>query len=150
MIPPDFVRRVLKIDVLKHDVQYGPRVAAVVAVSPTYFGAIQDVAQLAEACHAQGVPLLVDEAHGAHLPFVGIASAVQCGADVAVQSTHKTLTALSQAAMLHQGPASLGPARASPETDAAPWPPYPDYAHDLKDSLSDALDLLQSSSPNSL
>jgi aconitate hydratase len=40
--------------------QYGPRVAAVVAVSPTYFGAIQDLAQLAEACHAKGVPLLVD------------------------------------------------------------------------------------------
>jgi arginine/lysine/ornithine decarboxylase len=133
--------------------QYGSRVAAVVAVSPTYFGAIQDLAQLAEACHAKGVPLLVDEAHGAHLPFVGEASAVQSGADVAVQSTHKTLTALSQAAMLHQGPASLGHCPGSPSTKThrgQAWPPYADFGRELTEALSDALELLQSSSPNSL
>ncbi|MBJ8192932.1 amino acid decarboxylase, partial [Bacillus cereus] len=57
----------------------------------------------AKACHAAHVPLLVDEAHGAHfglhprLP----ASALSCGADVVVQSTHKMLPAMTMGAMLH-------------------------------------------------
>ena len=60
-------------------------------------------AGLAAVCHSQGVPLLVDEAHGAHLGLhPGLPpSALQCGADLAVQSTHKQLSALTQAAMLH-------------------------------------------------
>lgn len=40
-------------------------------VSPTYEGACADVASAARACHAAGVPLVVDEAHGAHLSFLG-------------------------------------------------------------------------------
>lgn len=54
-------------------------------------------------CHKHGLPLIVDEAHGAHL---GLApgfppSAMQQGADISVQSTHKTLNSLGQASMLH-------------------------------------------------
>jgi arginine/lysine/ornithine decarboxylase len=58
---------------------------------------------LADVCHSHGVPLLVDEAHGAHLGLhPGLPpSALQCGADLAVQSTHKQLSAMTQAAMLH-------------------------------------------------
>ena len=58
---------------------------------------------LAAVCHAHGVPLLVDEAHGAHLGLHPALprSALQSGADVAVQSTHKQLSAMTQAAMLH-------------------------------------------------
>lgn len=54
-------------------------------------------------CHSHGAPLLVDEAHGAHLGLhPGLPpSALQCGADLAVQSTHKQLSAMTQAAMLH-------------------------------------------------
>ena len=58
-------------------------------------------------CHAHGVPLVVDEAHGAHLGLHPRLhpSALQSGADVAVQSTHKQLSAMTQAAMLHvRGP----------------------------------------------
>lgn len=47
------------------------QVAAVFIVSPTYEGACADVASAAEACHRAGVPLVVDEAHGAHLAFLG-------------------------------------------------------------------------------
>lgn len=47
------------------------QVAAVFIVSPTYEGACVDVASAAEACHGAGVPLVVDEAHGAHLAFLG-------------------------------------------------------------------------------
>jgi arginine decarboxylase len=87
-----------------------PRVALLLVVSPTYFGAAADVAGLAAVAHARGVPLAVDEAHGAHFVCVHAASAggttlppsaLSQGADAAVQSTHKTLPALTQASMLH-------------------------------------------------
>ncbi len=60
-------------------------------------------AGLSEICHEHSVPLIVDEAHGAHLGLLSSfpASAMQQGADIAVQSTHKTLSALGQASMLH-------------------------------------------------
>ena len=66
-------------------------------------GLLLPVAGLADVCHSHGVPLLVDEAHGAHLGLhPGLPpSALQCGADLAVQSTHKQLSAMTQAAMLH-------------------------------------------------
>jgi len=78
-------------------------VGAVMIVSPTYHGVVSDVAAIAQVCHAHGVPLIVDEAHGSHFAFSGRlpAAALDRGADVAIQSTHKTLGALSQASMLH-------------------------------------------------
>ncbi|PRW59023.1 arginine decarboxylase [Chlorella sorokiniana] len=81
----------------------GLRVGAALVVSPTYFGVVADVAGLAAVCHSHGVPLLVDEAHGAHLGLHPSLppSALQSGADVAIQSTHKQLSAMTQAAMLH-------------------------------------------------
>ncbi|QUL55054.1 amino acid decarboxylase [Paenibacillus tritici] len=84
-----------------------PEAAGVLVTMPNYYGMGSDLAPLARACHHSGVPLLVDEAHGAHygqhpeLP----AGALAGGADGVVQSTHKMLTALTMGAMLHvQGP----------------------------------------------
>lgn len=84
-----------------------PEAAAVLVTMPNYYGMGSDLAPLAKACHDSGVPLLVDEAHGAHyglhpaLP----AGALACGADGVVQSTHKMLPAMTMGAMLHvQGP----------------------------------------------
>ncbi|AIQ55550.1 aminotransferase class I/II-fold pyridoxal phosphate-dependent enzyme [Paenibacillus borealis] len=84
-----------------------PEAAAVLVTMPNYYGMGSDLAPLAQACHDSGIPLLVDEAHGAHygqhpaLP----AGALAQGADGVVQSTHKMLTALTMGAMLHvQGP----------------------------------------------
>lgn len=82
-------------------------VAAVLLVSPTYHGAVLDVRRAAALCGQHGVPLVVDEAHGAHLSFLereGV-GALAAGADLVVQSTHKTLAAFSQAAMMHAGEA---------------------------------------------
>ncbi len=75
----------------------------VVITSPTFDGYLADVAQIADICHRQGVILMVDEAHGAHLGFCDYftGSAVQAGADMVVQSVHKTLPSLTQTAILH-------------------------------------------------
>lgn len=78
-------------------------VDAVLLISPTYHGACSDVATIAALAHDYGALLIVDEAHGSHLAFHDLlpAPASECGADMVVQSTHKTLSALAQAAMLH-------------------------------------------------
>jgi arginine decarboxylase len=80
-----------------------PDTKAVLLVSPTYYGACADIAAIAQLTHQYQIPLLVDEAHGAHFAFHPDLppSALAAGADLAVQSTHKTLSALTQAAMVH-------------------------------------------------
>jgi arginine decarboxylase len=79
-------------------------------VSPTYFGAVADVAALADVAHSHGVPLVVDEAWGAHLAFSDDlpAHALSLGADLVVSSTHKIVGSLTQSAMIHLGHASDG------------------------------------------
>ena len=77
-------------------------VCLVAITSPTYEGVISDIQKIADVCHAHGALLFVDEAHGAHLGFGGFPeSAVKCGADLVVQSLHKTLPSLTQTAVLH-------------------------------------------------
>jgi arginine decarboxylase len=82
-----------------------PDVVAALVVSPTYFGACADVAGLAAVAHERGVPLVVDEAWGAHLHFHPAlpADALASGADLVTSSTHKIVGSLTQAAMLHLG-----------------------------------------------
>lgn len=78
-------------------------VQAVFIVSPTYEGLTADVKSIAEAAHKRNIPLIVDEAHGAHLGFDGRwpESSVKQGADLVIQSLHKTLPAPTQTAILH-------------------------------------------------
>jgi len=82
-----------------------PPPVAVFIVSPTYFGAVADVAVLAEVAHARGVPLIVDESWGAHLAFSDElpAHALSCDADVVLNSVHKLGGSLGQSAILHLG-----------------------------------------------
>lgn len=82
-----------------------PGVAAVQIVSPSYFGAVADVAGIAEVAHAHGKPLIVDEAWGAHFGFhPGLpGNAARLGADLVISSTHKNGGALTQGAMLMLG-----------------------------------------------
>lgn len=79
-----------------------PGAKAVFAVYPTYYGVASELRGIAEAAHEKGVPLLVDEAHGAHLRFSDKLppDAISCGADIVAQSTHKLLGAMTQASML--------------------------------------------------
>lgn len=80
-----------------------PDIGAVLLVSPTYEGRISNIRAIAEIVHEKGIPLIVDEAHGAHLGLGGFAPENSCrlGADIVIHSAHKTLPALTQAALLH-------------------------------------------------
>lgn len=81
-----------------------PGARFVLLTSPTYDGVLSDIAAIADLCHRRGVPLIVDEAHGAHLGFPGFPDgAVKLGADIVVQSAHKVLPSLTQTALLHTG-----------------------------------------------
>lgn len=84
-----------------------PEVRAVILTSPTYEGILSDIESISEIVHAYGAVLIVDEAHGAHLPFLSkctdcLQSACTCGADIVIQSLHKTLPAMTQTAILHR------------------------------------------------
>lgn len=78
-------------------------IEAVFLTSPTYDGIVSDIEKIAEIAHQHGIPLIVDEAHGAHLGFHPYfpKSAITLGADVVIQSLHKTLPAPTQTAILH-------------------------------------------------
>lgn len=88
---------------VKEALENVPDAGAVLVVSPTYEGRIADIAGIAEAVHERGIPLIVDEAHGAHLGFSPGVHENSCrqGADLVIQSVHKTLPALTQTALLH-------------------------------------------------
>ena len=94
-LPPEEARKALD----EH-----PEAKALVVTSPTYEGILSDIPALAALCHGRGIPLIVDEAHGAHLGFGPFpAGALAGGADLVAQSLHKTLPALTQSALLHLG-----------------------------------------------
>jgi arginine decarboxylase len=115
-----------------------PKPAAVLLTRPSYYGLARELKDVAEVCHARGVPLVVDEAHGGHFCFLpagfaeasysGPMSALAAGADLAVQSCHKTLGSLVGTAQLHVSRNSLVPA----------------------EEVQHALNFLQTTSPNYL
>lgn len=76
---------------------------AVILTSPTYEGIVSDISGIAKAVHARKIPLIVDEAHGAHFGFDrGFPeNAVRLGADAVIMSLHKTLPSFTQTALLH-------------------------------------------------
>jgi arginine decarboxylase len=97
-------------DALEAALAATPGAVGATVVSPTYFGAVADVASLAEVAHARGVPLIVDEAWGAHLAFHDDlpAHALSLGADLVVSSVHKVVGSLTQSAIVHLGHAADG------------------------------------------
>ena len=106
-----------------------PEAKALACVYPTYYGVTFDLARIAALVHAHDMLLLVDEAHGPHLRFSEALppQAIDCGADMAAQSTHKILGAMSQASMLLVN---------GPRVD--------------RERVREAASLLQSTSPNQL
>lgn len=82
-----------------------PEIKTVCITSPTYYGVLSDIPAIAAVCHARGARLMVDGAHGAHLPFLGYEGCR--AADVVVMSAHKTLPAPGQSALLFANGFSL-------------------------------------------
>ncbi len=80
-----------------------PEAKAVLLVSPSYYGICSNLSAIAQITHAHHIPLIIDEAHAPHFAFHPALpkTALQAGADIAVQSAHKVLSAFTQAALLH-------------------------------------------------
>lgn len=97
-IDPEEVRKCIKKCIEKDE-----QIAGIIITSPTYDGVVSDIRTIADIAHAHGIPLMVDEAHGAHFPLWDEApeSAISCGADMVIHSLHKTLPSLTQTALLH-------------------------------------------------
>ncbi|GHT45382.1 lysine decarboxylase [Endomicrobiia bacterium] len=90
-------------DQIKDALDRYPETKAVFITSPTYNGIVTELDKIVDMCHRRRKIVLVDEAHGSHLHFNKQfpESAVDAGADLCVQSTHKTLSAMSQGSVLH-------------------------------------------------
>lgn len=84
-----------------------PDAAALYITSPDYFGVVSDLAGIAAVCKEFSVPLLVDNAHGAHFSFLAPERAcphpMDCGAALCADSLHKTMPAMTGGAALHIG-----------------------------------------------
>lgn len=102
-------------EAVKFALEQHPDAKAVMLVNPNYYGICGDLAAIAAIVHSYGIPLLVDEAHGAHFGFHPDLppAALAAGADLSIQSTHKTLGALTQSAMLHLSGDRIDPRRIS-------------------------------------
>lgn len=95
-IVPEHLRELLEEDKNRE-------IQAVYITSPTYEGILSDIGKIADIAHAYEIPLIVDEAHGAHLYFSECfpKGALAFGADIVIQSVHKTLPSFTQTALLH-------------------------------------------------
>lgn len=80
-----------------------PDAKAVLLINPTYYGVATDLKKIADIVHSYNIPLIVDEAHGPHLAFSKKLpmSALEAGADICSQSTHKIIGSLTQASLIH-------------------------------------------------
>ena len=94
----------VSVDTVLNALNVMPKAKAVVLTTPTYYGLVNnDLEEIIQHCHHQNIPVLIDEAHGAHLAASAHfpASALHLGADVVVQSAHKTLPAMTMGSFLH-------------------------------------------------
>jgi arginine/lysine/ornithine decarboxylase len=134
LLSPDYeedwkVDTVLSKKTIEQAIARFPEVKTLILTSPNYYGMVGNLPEIIDLAHANGICVLVDEAHGAH--FKGNSnfppSAVESGADIVVQSAHKTLPALTMGAYLHYNTAFV-----------------------QQEDVKHYLDILQSSSPSYL
>lgn len=101
---------------VKKTIKAHPEVKGMILVSPTYEGVVSDIEKISKIVHKFNIPLIVDEAHGAHFEFMANVNetisttdytkvpdpAIRLGADIVIESLHKTLPAMTQCAVLHE------------------------------------------------
>ncbi|MDF2504118.1 aminotransferase class I/II-fold pyridoxal phosphate-dependent enzyme [Clostridium sp.] len=90
-------------ETVEETLKENPDAKAVLIINPTYYGVATDIKKIAKIVHSYDIPLIVDEAHGPHLGFNDKLpiSAINAGADMCAQSTHKIIGALTQCSLLH-------------------------------------------------
>jgi arginine decarboxylase len=93
----------VSIETVRDGLDQNPDVKGVLVINPTYFGVCADLKAIVELAHSRKVPVLVDEAHGAHLNFCDKLpiSAMQAGADIAATSIHKLGGSMTQSSLLN-------------------------------------------------
>lgn len=96
---------------IRQALEENPDAIGAIIVSPTYEGMISPINEIAECLHSKEKVLIVDEAHGAHfvLDKAFPKSSLYLGADIVIQSMHKTLPTLTQSALLHIGTNKIEP-----------------------------------------
>ncbi len=131
-IEPDYDRQLglahgVTAEAVEQAIVQHPKAKGILIVNPTYYGVCGDIEAIADLAHAHGMSLLVDEAHGPHFAFHPELplSALEAGADLVVQSTHKVISGMTQASLLHLQGSRIDPNR-----------------------VRNILQLLQSTSPN--
>lgn len=94
---------VVSVDELEKALKENPDAAGVYITRPNYYGICSDIKEIVELVHSYHKPIIVDEAHGTHLCFSKLLppSSLEYGADICVQSAHKTLPAFTQGSYLH-------------------------------------------------
>lgn len=90
-------------DAIKNALDLHPDIKAVLVINPTYYGISGDLKKIVEIVHSRSIPVLVDEAHGAHIHFHEELplSAMEAGADLAATSVHKLGGSLTQSSILN-------------------------------------------------
>ncbi|WP_093796193.1 aminotransferase class I/II-fold pyridoxal phosphate-dependent enzyme [Sporomusa acidovorans] len=80
-----------------------PDAKGVLLINPTYYGVATDLKKIVDIAHSQDIPVIVDEAHGPHLKFSPRLpmQALDAGADIVAQSTHKIIGAMTQCSLVH-------------------------------------------------
>ncbi|MFF2450301.1 aminotransferase class I/II-fold pyridoxal phosphate-dependent enzyme [Neobacillus sp. NPDC058068] len=93
----------IKLETIKEAINRYPEAKAIILTYPNYYGLVNDLEGIITVAHLHHIPVLVDEAHGPHFiigdPFP--VSATKMGADIVVQSAHKTLPAMTMGSFLH-------------------------------------------------
>ncbi|HIW21261.1 MAG TPA: aminotransferase class I/II-fold pyridoxal phosphate-dependent enzyme [Candidatus Dorea intestinavium] len=117
----------IKAEDVKEMLKKYPDIKAMVMVSPTYEGVVSDIDAISRILHEQRIPLILDEAHGAHFGFHERfpQSGVTRGADIVIHSLHKTMPSLTQTGLMHLNGALID-----------------------KENIKNTLSMLQSSSPS--
>lgn len=90
-------------ETVEETLRQNPHAKAVLIINPTYYGVATELKKIADIVHEYDIPLIVDEAHGPHLAFNEKLPmcAMEAGADLCAQSTHKIIGAMTQASLLH-------------------------------------------------
>ncbi|MEJ9232017.1 aminotransferase class I/II-fold pyridoxal phosphate-dependent enzyme [Peribacillus butanolivorans] len=93
----------VRMELLEEALEVHSDVKAIIVTYPNYYGLGEDLSEMVKLAHQRGIPVLVDEAHGAHFQLGGPfpRTAILAGADAVVHSAHKTLPAMTMGSYLH-------------------------------------------------